>query len=166
MKKFTLLLFLLAFIFVCNFSFSQEKPIGSIVTNDLVEKMNQNKNNELIRINIRMASQFDIQIIDNALSNLDREERKVFVANELKDFSERTQKGVLAYLNGKVQENKAQIIYSLWINNVVTCLASNEVISDLSHRNDIDRIDWDEERKMIIENEILPVDECLKMARE
>lgn len=150
--------FFILMLFSCSL-FAQEKPIGSSVTKDLIEKMDQNKNNELIRINIRMASQFDIQNIDNALASLSREERKVFVAGELKDFTARTQKGVIAYLDHKVKENEAQIIYSLWINNVITCLASNEVISDLSRRSDIDRIDWDEERKMIIDHEILPSDE-------
>ncbi len=64
--------------------------------------------------------------------DLSREERKEFVTNELKDFSQRTQKGVMNYLLSKEQEKKAKIIYTLWINNVITCLASNEVISDLS----------------------------------
>lgn len=139
--------------------FAQEKPIGKTVTDDLIKQMDQTKSGQLIRINIRMVSQFNLQDIDNALTSLSREERKVFVANELKDFTARTQKGVLNYLQGKTKDNQAEVIYSLWINNVITCLASKEVIADLSRRNDIDRIDWDEERKMIIDHEIIPADE-------
>jgi PKD repeat protein len=150
-------LFFLLMVYSC-LVFSQEKPLGSSVTKELKEQLDQNKDNELIRINIRMVSQFDIQSIDNVLTSLSREERKAYVAGELKDFTARTQKGVLTYLDNKVKENKVEVIYSLWINNVITCFASKEVIFDLSRRNDIDRIDWDEERKMLINNEILSVD--------
>jgi serine protease AprX len=155
MKQITLLLLML---FSCSL-FSQETQLGSSVTKDLKEQMDQNKDNELIRINIRLISQFDLQNLNDALINLDRTAKRAVVVSELKSFSEKTQKGILNYLETKSKQNQAQLIYSLWINNVITCLASNEVINDLSHRNDIDRIDWDESRKMIIENEIIPEDE-------
>ncbi len=159
MKKFTLIIFLLEITIITKFSFSQEMHLGFSLTKDLIEQMNQNKNDELIRINIRLASQFDIQNLNAALLNLDRQGRRELVVKELKDFSERTQKGILAYLDAKIQENQAQLIFKLWINNVITCMASNEVIATLSQRNDIDRIDWDESRKMIVDSEILPAEE-------
>lgn len=156
MKKFTKLLLLLSFLIASSLLFSQEEPLGSSVTKDLAAQMKLNNNGDLIRINIRLASQFDVQNLDQALINLDRQARREMVVKELKAFSEKTQKGILTYLESKAKENQVEIIYSLWINNVITCMASKEVIYALSQRNDIDRIDWDEERKMIIENEINP----------
>jgi hypothetical protein len=153
MKKFTLLLSLLSIIFFSNFVFSQEKALGSFITSALKEQMDQNKDNELIRINIRLIDQYDIQNLNIALANSERTARRAMVINELKSFRDKSQKEILTYLATKSGQNKAQLIYSLWITNVITCMASNDVIYDLSHRNDIDRIDWDESRKMIIDEE-------------
>ncbi len=155
MKQLTLSFLLL---FSCSLM-AQEKSLGSIVTKDLKEQMDQNKDNELIRINIRLIDQYDLQNLNDALVNLDRTARRAVVINELKSFRDKSQKGILTYLETKYGQNKAQLIYSLWITNVITCMASNDVIYDLSQRIDIDRIDWDESRKMIIENEILPEDD-------
>jgi serine protease AprX len=152
MKQFAVLLLML---FSCSL-IAQEKSPGSVITKDLKEQMDQNKTNELIRINIRLKSQYDLQNLDEALANLDRTARRAIVVSELKSFRDNSQKGILSYLETKSKVNQTQLIYSLWITNVITCLASNDVIYDLSQRNDIDRIDWDESRKMIIENEILP----------
>lgn len=155
MKQITLLLLMLL---SCSL-FAQEINIGASVTKELKEQMDQNKNNELIRINIRLVSQYDFQNLNDAVAGLDKTERRAVVVSELKSFSENSQKGILNYLETKSRQNHAQVIYSLWINNVITCFASNEVIADLSYRSDIDRIDWDEERKMIIDHEVLPSDE-------
>ncbi len=149
MKQLTLSLLLL---FSCSLM-AQEKPLGSTVTKDLKEQMDQNKDNELIRINIRLIDQYDLQNLNDALANLDRTARRAVVISELKSFRDKSQKGILTYLETKSGQNKAQLIYSLWITNVITCMASNDVIYDLSHRNDINRIDWDESRKMIIDEE-------------
>jgi hypothetical protein len=143
---FSLLLFSFALV-------AQEKPIGSMVTNDLIEQMNQKSADELIRINIRLKNQYDLQNLNDALANMDKTARRALVVNELKTFSNQTQKGILSLIEAKTEKNQAQLIYSLWINNVITCLASKEVIYELSLRNDIDRIDWDEERNMLIEQE-------------
>jgi subtilisin family serine protease len=155
MNKLTKLLLLLSFLLVNGFIFSQEELLGTSVTKDLATQMKLNNNVELIRINIRLTSQFDVQNFNEVLKNLDRQTRRDLVVKELKGFSEKTQKGLLTYLESKAQENEVEIFFTLWINNVITCMASNEVIYTLSQRNDIDRIDWDEERKMIIGNEII-----------
>ena len=149
MKQLTLSLLLL---FSCSLM-AQEKPLGSIVTKDLKEQMDQNKDNELIRINIRLIDQYDLQNLSDALENLDRTARRAVVISELKSFRDKSQKDILTYLETQSGQNKAQLIYSLWITNVITCMASNDVIYDLSKRIDIDRIDWDESRKMIIDEE-------------
>jgi serine protease AprX len=155
MKQFTLFLLML-FPFTLM---AQEASHVSSVTSELKVQMDQNKDNELIRINIRLKSQYDLQNINEALANLDRTARRAVVINELKSFSENSQKGILNYLEKKSRQNQVKLIYSLWITNVITCLASNDAINELSLRNDIDRIDWDEERKMIIDNEISLSDE-------
>jgi subtilisin family serine protease len=146
------------FLFSCSL-IAQEKPLGITVTKDLIEQMDQNKANELIRINIRLVSQYDLQNLNKALTGMERSARRAVVVSELKEFSNKSQKDILTYLETKSNENQAQLIFSLWINNVITCMASNEVIYDLSQRSDIDRIDLDEERNMLMEVEITPGDE-------
>ena len=60
---------------------------------------------------------------------------------------------------------KLSVIHRFWIVNVVTCMASEAVIYDLAMRSDIERIDIDEERNMLINepaaspNPIMGIDE-------
>lgn len=132
---------------------AQESIPGSIVTKDLKIKMDQNSDSEMIRINIRMINQYDLNNLNEALANFDPETKRAMVINELKTFRDKTQKDILNYLAARSAEQKTELIFSLWITNVITCWASEDVINELALRSDIDRIDWDETRKMIIDNE-------------
>ncbi len=164
MKQFLLF----AFLFFSSLLIAQEKPIGSVVTNDLIQQMDQKTEGELIRINIRLKNQYDIQNLNDALASMDKTARRALVINELKTFSNQTQKDILKLIEARSEKNQAKLIYSLWINNVVTCEATRQVIYELSHRNDIDRIDWDEERNMLMEDDFMSEndDENLKGVQE
>jgi subtilisin family serine protease len=148
------ILFLSLFFFTLALS-AQEKMIGNSVTKDLLDQMEQTSENELIRINIRLTNQFDVQNLEEAFPALDRPGRRALVTNELKSFSQRTQKGVLDLIDQRSKTNEAELIYSLWINNVITAMASKDLIFELSQRSDIDRIDWDEERNLLMAQESL-----------
>ncbi|MCD4682599.1 MAG: S8 family serine peptidase, partial [Bacteroidales bacterium] len=149
--KFTyLVLFMLAF----SFLNAQDYSGSSVITDDLLEQMNQKSEKDLIRINIRLTEQYDINNIKNALLDMDKEERRYFVINELKAFRDETQKDILNFIEAKMQYKQARLIRSLWITNTVTCVATKDVIDELAIRSDIDRIDWDEDRKMLINDNI------------
>jgi subtilisin family serine protease len=146
------LFFLVLILFTLTLT-AQEKVIGYSVTNDLLNQMEQLSDNELIRINIRLTDQYDVQNLEEAFPALDRAGRRALVTGELKSFSQRTQKGILELIDSKAKESKAELIYSLWISNVITAMASKELIYELSQRSDIDRIDWDEERNLLMAQE-------------
>ncbi|MFU8842893.1 MAG: S8 family serine peptidase [Bacteroidales bacterium] len=134
---------------------AQEKMIGNSVTKNLLDQMEQVSENELIRINIRLTDQYDVQNLEEAFPALDRAGRRALVTNELKSFSQLTQKGILDLIDQRSKTNEAELIYSLWINNVITAMASKDLIFELSQRSDIDRIDWDEERNLLMAQERL-----------
>ena len=143
---------LLIVLFISSFAIAQDKQIGSIVTADLIQQIEQNTENDLIRINIRLKEQYNIQNLSTQILGLDKAARRAVVVSELKEFTSQSQRGVLNLIETKSKNNQAKLIYSLWINNVVTCYATKDVIYELSFRNDIDRIDWDEKRMLLINN--------------
>ncbi|MBN2175138.1 MAG: S8 family serine peptidase [Bacteroidales bacterium] len=142
--------FLLVFALVAAFIVAQGQTSSSVITPQLTEQMNQKSGNVMIRINIRMAEQFDLSTIQNALNTMDKNDKRLFVVNELKAFRDESQADLLNFIDSKIQKKQARLIHSLWITNTVTCFATKEAINELASRTDIDRIDWDEERKMLI----------------
>jgi len=156
-NKFNLLImkftYLIVFILALSFLNAQDNSGSSIITDDLMEQMNQKSEKDLIRVNIRLTEQYDINNIKNALLTMDKEDRRYFVINELKAFRDETQKDILNFIEAKMQFKQARLIHSLWITNTVTCFATKDVINELALRGDIDRIDWDEERNMLIEDD-------------
>jgi subtilisin family serine protease len=146
------ILFSVLFMFSLTLT-AQEKVTGSSLTKDLLDQMEQVSENDLIRINIRLTDQFDVQNLEEAFPALDRAGRRALITSELKSFSQRTQKGILDLIDQRSKTNEAELIYSLWINNVITAMASKDLIFELSQRSDIDRIDWDEERYLLMSQE-------------
>lgn len=132
---------------------AQEKPAGPVVTSDLAKQMSLNTDNELIRVNIRLTQQYDARNLMEALAGSTREARRAVVVAELKSFRDKSQKGILAYLDSKQKLNEAELIHSLWITNVITCMATNQVINELAQRSDIASIDWDETRNLLLDEE-------------
>ena len=147
MKKLTLfVLFLLTISLM-----AQEKTKIIPITDDLITYLEQKSDNDLIRINIRLKDQYNIQSLKSQLTTLNRTERRDLVKNELKAFSMAAQADLLDYLEERSLFSEAEIIHRFWIANVITCMASEAVIYDLAMRSDIDRIDIDEERNLLFD---------------
>jgi subtilisin family serine protease len=152
MKK-TLTLFLLAFWLLAGgasnaFSFDQ-----GIVTDQLKQKIESSDPAEMIRINIRLKEQFDSQKLANQSRTMSKSEKRAYVVSVLKEFSRLSQEGVIADLNSYQQSGAVKQLTTLWIANVVNCFATAEVIDELSKRNDISSIDFDEYRVLIDQDE-------------
>ena len=144
MKKLTILFFVLMSLSII----AQEKPQTSSITDDLASYLDQ-RSDDLIRINIRLKDQYNTCSLKNELSLLDRAQRRELVKSELKAFSQNSQADLLNYLENKSNYNEAKVIHRFWITNVITCMASEEVIYELALRSDISRIDIDEERNLL-----------------
>lgn len=145
MKNLTLLIVL----FLSFSVFGQGKSQVVRITDDLSTYLDQRPDDDLIRINIRLKDQFNSQSIERDLVFLDRDQRREFVKRELKVFSRAAQSDLVHYLENKLSDNEAEILHRFWIANVVTCLASEEVIYELAKRDDIERIDIDEVRNLL-----------------
>ena len=161
MKKLTLLILLLISISI----FAQKKTQILPITEDLSTHLSQRSDNDLVRINIRLKDQYNMQALKIELASLDRSQKRELVKNELKAFSMAAQADLLNYLEDKSYMNEAKVIHRFWIVNVVTCMASEAVIYDLAMRSDIERIDIDEERNLLANepasapNPIMGIDE-------
>jgi len=151
MKNLTILFFVLISLSIM----AQEKSQNYPITNDLIAYIDQ-RSDDLIRINIRLKDQYNTQSLKSELSLLDRAQRRELVKSELKVFSLNSQADLLNYLESKSYYNEAKVIHRFWITNVITCMASEEVIYELALRSDIDRIDIDEERNLLMNEPASP----------
>ena len=143
-----LLLFVLLSVTVSLFA--QKNSEYRPVTDDLMAYLNERSDKELVRINIRLKDQYDIQSLSGKLAVLDYAQKRELVVSELKTFSQNAQADLLNYLESKSYYSEAEIIHRFWIANVVSCMASESVIYELASRSDIARIDIDEERNLLI----------------
>jgi hypothetical protein len=146
MKK--LFTFILMAMFALQLSAQNNKPFDPI-TQDLYHEMQQATENDLLRINIRLKDQYDVESILNNRHSFSREELRQYVISELKAFSAQSQQDVLNELNFYTRSGEVQNIRTYWIANVLNLYATAEVIHQLATRNDVERIDIDEERILI-----------------
>ena len=144
--KFT---FLHAFIAIF-IAFSYPVSAQDIITPNLEERLNTSKSGEKIRINIRLADQYDTQLLNSKTAGVtSRDERREIVTNELKTFSRNSQKEVMSFLAGNEKNLQVEQIMPLWIVNLINCYATPEVIEQLAQMPEIARIDYDQERQLI-----------------
>lgn len=146
MKRITLILLLLITVFA--FIFAENE---NVITTQLNKKMTDTPDTEYIRINIAMKDNYEVQELFRATQNLSKEERREFVTNELKLFCKNSQLGIISTLETFRKNGNVRDINPLWITNLVNCYATSDVIREISNRADIQSIDWDEMRKILIE---------------
>lgn len=141
-------IYLLIFIYLFGFStsFADEKP--SVVTSDLTEYLAQKNNEELVRVNIRLKNQKNMLDDYSSLKAMLPQGKRQTVVDELKAFANVEQSSLLNFLNSKASTDY-KMIRQFWIANTMTIWASESLIESLSQRNDIARIDIDEERMLI-----------------
>lgn len=127
---------------------------ASLITPELEQRMTEAAPSEFIRINIAMEGQVDRGYLDLLTAGMDRAERRKTAVSELKRLADDSQAGLLSYLAAVEGKGQARRVRSLWVNNVICCQMMKDVIRDLSNREGISFIDWDE-----------PKDYCLNPER-
>lgn len=143
-NKLTLLLAALLVILVITRTFAQNK-----LTTELLAEISKTHSSELLRINIRLAKQYDPASKHHILQQLNQEQVRVHIVSELKSFANQSQEALISELVVLSKTGEVSQVKSLWIANVINCYATPEAITQLAGRSDIERIDLDEERILI-----------------
>ncbi len=146
MKKLTYVL-LLMFSFTAN---SQITNTAEIISEDLKQKIISSGNNELIPINIFLSEKYPSKELFKRTRGMLSDNKREFVKSELKSFTQNSQRSIKEFLSGKAISQIVEKGHYFWITNVISCKATVAVIDELSQRQDISRIDYDEIRYMLI----------------
>ncbi|MDR0365118.1 MAG: S8 family serine peptidase [Bacteroidales bacterium] len=116
----------------------------------LQQEMSTNTNNELIRINIILKSQYDQNVMRSKTNAFPaKEAKRNFVINELKTFSNETQNDIKELLNQGSKNAQVSDIKSYWIVNFINCYADNDMIELLATHPDILTIGYDREEQVL-----------------
>lgn len=140
-----LLFTLLVVMLFCVCSFAQ----SGVIEPELQAAIEQ-KGDEMISVNIIFKSQMDPNQLRSKVSKVsDKKIRRDIVVNELKSFSEREQKDVMAILDAEERSGKVTKITNHWLSNVITCTTTADVIYYLSEHSSISMIGYNEEKYML-----------------
>ncbi len=121
------------------------------VTFSLQEVISEKGEEEFISVNLQLVSQYDDQLLYQQSRDMeDREKRRRFVVDELKQFSEHNQADLLSYLEEMEAAGNVKEIRPLWIVNLVNCKAKPEIIRELMAHTDIARIDYNKVRNVLM----------------
>ena len=123
--------------------------LATPVTDALSLELETTTPNQPIRVLIRLADQYDSQMLLQATRGMNRDDRRAYVVNELQSFCAASQAPVLRQLES--WQNKGQVtrVRSMWIANIIACEATPGAIVALAADPRIERIDLDEERQLL-----------------
>ncbi len=120
----------------------------------LQEEMNRRTDSEMIEITVLMKSRCDRNMLNQRASALPtRAERRTFVVDELKRFTEASQSDLKLSLAEMEQQGEVTAPRSLWMSNSLYFSATKEAILALAKRDDIAHIGYNIERKWIDDDE-------------
>ncbi|MEO0110593.1 MAG: hypothetical protein ABIL00_07455, partial [candidate division WOR-3 bacterium] len=113
---------------------------SALIDPQLVSVLEKASTNQKIPVDFVLKERKNALELDPTIENLPRPQRRARVGRVLMDFAERTQRDLLNYLREKEKEGKVEHIISLWIVNLVGCLATPDVIYEVANRQDIDLV--------------------------
>ena len=101
--------------------------------------------NETFRVIIEMKDQYDNPNLERSTAKMTRAERRDYVVDELKRFSESSQVEVSRHLDAFATRGGVNVLHHFWIFNGLCCEATAACIDDISKRNDVRFISLDKE---------------------
>lgn len=138
-------------IMFCNYVITTAQTTSKI-DESLQYEIMRHERSEKLRINILLNEQYDETEMRNKTQYIqNKEAKRSFMVNELKYFSQATQKNLISFLTHREAISAVSDIQSLWIVKMITCCASIETIETLSAHPDILIIGWDNEQFMLPE---------------
>ncbi|MBO7617494.1 MAG: S8 family serine peptidase [Bacteroidales bacterium] len=106
--------------------------------------------NETFRVIIEMKDQYDNPNLERGTALMTRAERRDYVVNELKRFSEGSQSEITRYLDALATRGGVRVLHHFWIFNGVCCEATASCIDELSLRNDVRFVSLD--KKIVMDD--------------
>ena len=120
----------------------------------LIQEMNRRSNDERIEVIVLMKAQYDrSQLCRRADYFLSRAERRAFVVNELKAFTEASQHDLKSILAEMESHGLVSSVHSLWSANALYFKATKTALLDLSERTDIETISLNIQHQWIPDGE-------------
>lgn len=117
---------------------------------ELQELMHQSRDaSETFRVIIEMTEQYNDPNLERGTAMMTRAQRREYVVNELKRFSEQSQAEVVRYLGQQSTRGQVNVLHRFWIFNGVCCEATAESIGELSMRRDVRFVALDKEMHLI-----------------
>ena len=110
-----------------------------LISPSLQEHLTRAQAGQKLPVQIVLKEQFDKQLLNNLVDGMPKVQRRVEVAQILKQFSAEQQAGVLRYL----ATTDAAKVKSFWIVNAVYCEATPAVIQALSARPEVRYVNYD-----------------------
>lgn len=141
-------IFMITLALACMFAQAQ------VIDPLLQEEMNRRTDSEMIEISVLMKSRCDRNTLSQRASALPtRAERRAFVVDELKRFTEASQRDLKLALTEMEQKGEVTAPRTLWMSNSLYFSATKETILALSKRDDVAHIGYNIERKWIEDDE-------------
>ena len=141
-------IFMITLALACMFAQAQ------VIDPLLQEEMNRRTDSEMIEITVLMKSRCDRNMLNQRASALPtRAERRAFVVDELKHFTEVSQRDLKLSLAEMEQQGEVTAPRTLWMSNSLYFSATKETILALAKRDDIAHIGYNIERKWIEDDE-------------
>ena len=120
----------------------------------LSEEMNRRAEDEKIEVFVLMKAQYDrTQLCRQADFFATKAERKAFVINELKAFTEASQYDLKQTLSEMERHGLTTSAQTIWTANAVYFTATKAAIQDLAQRSDIKTIAYSHKQNLIPETE-------------
>ena len=117
---------------------------------ELQERIHNSRDaNEMFRIIIVMTEQYNNPNLERSTALMTRAQRRDYVVDELKRFSEVSQTEVVAFLAEQSTRGQVNVLHRFWIFNGIYCEATANSIDELSSRYDVRYISLDKEMEMI-----------------
>jgi subtilisin family serine protease len=105
---------------------------------ELQEKIHNSRDaNETFRVIIEMTEQYNNPNLERGTALMTRAQRRDYVVNELKLFSESTQADIVTFLNEQGTRGQVNVLHRFWIFNGLCCEATADCIGELSMRHDV-----------------------------
>lgn len=112
---------------------------------------------EFFPVILIMSEQYDSQQLYSDVQGMDKALRREYAIRTLSSFSEYTQADLKTELSGLEKTGSVKDVRYLWITNAIGLNATKEALLQLDGRKDIDRIEYDPFRKVLIDSREEPL---------
>ncbi len=112
------------------------------ISPDLQDEMALRRDNELIPIVINLSFQPDLENLKTATRAMTRFQKRDYIINQLKTIATITQVNILSYLR-REHEEKAQMIKSIYLANVIAVRLQNQLISNVANMSEVNYVFMD-----------------------